>query len=138
MPAIFAFEVGVKNRPNWGMVVNHKSRGKAKSYYYQGLLDAWPDIPFTDLRCRKLGPPQTSLTFKFNAEYRGLPGVKCGDRVNVNGSKGTITGHNSSANFNVLFDDDAPMYAGMTLNVHPQELVLEPPVKCPVNSMEVL
>jgi hypothetical protein len=35
-----------------------------------------------------------------------------------------IVGHNSSANFDVLFDDDSPRYAGNTLNVHPSEIKL--------------
>ncbi len=54
-----------------------------------------------------------------------MPDVECGQRVTVNGNAGTIVGHNESANFNVLFDDDAEHYAGLTLSVHPQDIILQ-------------
>lgn len=50
-----------------------------------------------------------------------MPEVRCGQRVKCGESYGFIVGHNSSANFDVLFDDDS-RYPGQRLNVHPQEL----------------
>jgi len=121
MPQIFSYEVNVKGQ-NWQSIINAPSVGKAKYYYLLQVQDPWPSVRFVDLICRKLGPPHTSESFKRNACYRGLPNVRCGDRVTVNGCNGTIVGHNSAANFQVLFDLDAPKYSGLTLPVHPNEL----------------
>jgi hypothetical protein len=54
-----------------------------------------------------------------------MPEVECGQRVRVGISRGVIVGHNESANFNVLFDDDDPRYPGLTLNVHPCDVDLD-------------
>lgn len=122
--AIFAFEVSVKGT-DWTQIVNARTPGKAKRQYHSSVIDAWPDVPFTAMRCRKIGRPHTSERFRHNARYRGMPDVQCGQRVTVSGNAGTIVGHNESANFNVLFDDDAENYAGLTLNVHPQDIILQ-------------
>jgi hypothetical protein len=119
-----AFEVWPDGKPEWAKTINARSAGKAKGAYHRDLTDAWPDVPFTKIRARKIGKPVTSERFRANARYRGMPDVECGQRVTVNGNAGTITGHNSSANFEVIFDDDAPHYAGLKLNVHPQDVVL--------------
>jgi len=47
-------------------------------------------------------------------EYRYMPTVKKGAPCEVDGRKGRIWGGNSSANFNVKFDDD-----GSIRNCHP-------------------
>lgn len=125
MNAVFAFEVSVAGT-DWTTILNSSSRGRAKAEYHRCVTDAWPDVPFTAMRARRIGPPQTSEAFIRNAVYRGLPNVKCGQRVEVSGARGTIVGHNRSANFDVLFDDDAPRYAGQTLNCHPNEVRLIP------------
>ena len=121
---VFAFKVWVQQRPEWERVINARSRGKAKVEYYRSLTESWPDFPYIDIRCRKIGDPHTSSAFTRNAQYRGMPGVKCGQRVAVGEGRGVIVGHNYSANFNVLFDDDSPLYPGQTLNVHPSGCVL--------------
>lgn len=121
--SVFAFEVSVAD-VGWPKTINARKRSQAKAQYFRDLRDAWPDIPFTALRCRKLGRAHTSERFKQNALYRGLPSVECGQRVKVGASQGFIVGHNASANFDVLFDDDDARWAGLTLNVHPSELVL--------------
>jgi hypothetical protein len=123
MKDVFAFEVTVKGT-NWHQVINHATAGKAKAKYWRDVRESWPDVPFTAIRCRKLGSPRTSAEFVRNAVYRGLPNVKCGQRVQVGQSAGVIVGHNSSANFDVLFDDDSPLYAGQILNVHPSECLI--------------
>jgi hypothetical protein len=125
MNEVFAFEVSVKGT-DWTKIINARSAGKAKHEYYRSVVESWPDVPFTAMRARKYnsGRPYTSEAFERNANYRGLPAVKCGDRVRVADCCGVIVGHNSSANFDVLFDDDAPRYGGMRLNVHPQDVQL--------------
>jgi hypothetical protein len=47
-------------------------------------------------------------------DYRGIPPVKKGMRCSVNGEAGAIVGGNSSANFNVRFND-----SNKVLNCHP-------------------
>ena len=124
--AVCAFDVWVKDRPDFRRTVNARTAAKAKADYLLDLQEAWPDYKFTDLRVRKVGGPYTSDSFRRNAAYRGLPDVECGQRVIVGDARGVIVGHNSSANFDVLFDDDSPEYPGLTLNVHPASLTLEP------------
>ena len=125
MNEVFAFEVSV-TETDWKDIINTRNAGRAKSEYHQRVADVWPDIPYTAIRARKIGPPHTSAGFERNAKYRGMPDVRCGDRVKVGNSFGVIVGHNSSANFDILFDEDAPRYADLRLNVHPQEIeVLE-------------
>jgi hypothetical protein len=120
--SIFAFECSVKDAP-WGpTVINSTTAGKAKHEYFRDASDPWPDVRFIDIRVRKVGGPRTTEAFVRNAKYRGMPDVKCGQRVTVNGNFGWIVGHNSSANFDVLFDTGK--WAGATLNVHPSEIVL--------------
>jgi len=120
---VHSFEVWVSGREDWKRNVNARSAGKAKSDYHRNLSESW-DIDFREIRCRKLGRPITSAQFVAVALYRGMPGVKCGQRVKVGNSCGVIVGHNSSANFNVLFDEDSPEYAGKILNCHPQSVEL--------------
>jgi hypothetical protein len=122
---VFSFEVSVTGT-NWTKLINARSAGKAKADYWRDVLECW-DVPFTAMRVRKIGRPESTEQFIRNAAYRGLPDVRCGDRVRVGTSLGTIVGHNSSANFDVLFDDDAPRFAGLRLNVHPSDcVILEP------------
>jgi len=120
--SIFAFECSVKDAP-WGpSIINSTTSGKAKCEYFRDVTDPWPDVRFIDIRVRKVGAAHTSEGFVRNVKYRGMPDVKCGQRVKVNGNSGWIVGHNSSANFDVLFDSGK--WAGCTLNVHPSEITL--------------
>ena len=118
----YAFHVWCADRPDFCRTINARSAGKAKTAYLDNLKDAGWGYKFTDLRVKKVGPPETSEGFRRNAAYRGVPDVECGQRVIVGDGRGVIVGHNASANFNVLFDDDSPKYAGMVLNVHPGEV----------------
>ncbi|MGE3276743.1 MAG: hypothetical protein AB7O67_16650 [Vicinamibacterales bacterium] len=127
MDDVFAFECSVAGWGDSGSVVNARSAGRAKSTYLSDLRDSYPEIPYTLIRCRKLGAPRSSDEFLRTAEYRGMPGLRCGARVRVGEASGVVVGHNSSANFDVLFDDDAPRHAGLTLNVHPSEIVVARP-----------
>jgi hypothetical protein len=122
---VFSFACSVAGT-DWGEeIVNARTRGRAKREYHLSVIDAWPDVPFTAVRARKIGAPHTTADFIRNAQYRGLPNVRCGQRVKVGDARGVIVGHNSSANFDVLFDDDSPRYAGQTLNCHPNEVTLD-------------
>lgn len=124
--ALFAWEVSVKGT-DWTKTVNARTAGQAKRDYHLDVRDAWPDVPYTVMRCRKIGAPHTSERFKHNARYRGMPDVQCGQRVKVGEARGVIVGHNDSANFDVLFDDDSPKYAGLKLNCHPSGVELDGP-----------
>lgn len=124
MNECYAFECFPKGKEEWKTTINARSRGKAKSQYYRDVSESWDRIKYQDIMCRKIGKPVTSERFIHNAKYRGMPDVRCGQPVKVLGNKGIIVGHNASANFNVLFDDDSPHYAGLTLNVHPNDVEL--------------
>ena len=121
---LFAWEVSVKGT-DWTKIVNARTSGQAKRDYHLDVRDAWPDVPYTAMRCRKIGAPHTSERFKANAKYRGMPDVRCGQRVKVGEARGVIVGHNESANFDVLFDADSPKYAGLKLNCHPSGVELD-------------
>ena len=117
---LFAFEVWLKGREDCRAVINHRTIGKAR---YSFLLDLEQGtLPFHLVRGRKLGPPQTSEALEHTCTYRGRPELRAGAHVRVGGAVGRIAGAAGGANFSVIFDDDAPRYAGAMLNVHPSEI----------------
>jgi hypothetical protein len=116
---IRCYEVNVKGQ-NWSTTINASTAGKAKYRYLLDVQESWQGVTFKDLTCRVVGRPQSSERFINNAKYRSLPDARCGDRVRVGDSMGYIVGHNSSANFDIEFDSGK--YAGLVLNVHPQEM----------------
>ena len=122
--AVFAWECNVRGK-DWQRTINHLTAGKARYEYLLDLRDAWPDATFADITVRKIGTAHTSAAFKRTATYRGMPALTCGQRVEVcSGSQralGVIVGHNDSANFDVLFDEDTYFKGGIG-NVHPSEL----------------
>jgi len=94
--------------------------------HFRRVQDAWPEnCRFTDVRVRKRGSPHMSEEFMRTARHRGLPHVRCGDRVRVNGATGAIVGHDACANFEVIFDEGS-RYAGKTRSCHPTQLELLP------------
>lgn len=118
---VFAFEVWAVDSPH-RRIINARSSGAARYDYLLDVRDCWPDAKYTDMRSRKLGPAHTSSEFLRTAKYRGMPDLRCGEAVTVNGRTGVVVGHNDSANFDVLFDVGTD-WAGAVLNVHPSELV---------------
>lgn len=98
---------------NWWSV-NSTSYGQAKMSFYR-MLDM--DIKYPLIKCRCSGLPYTSEDFKRNAKYRRIEFAYCGMVVAVDGEKGLIVGHNSSANLDVLFTEGK--HKGATLNCHP-------------------
>lgn len=122
---VFSFSCRVTLAPQCGeSVYNATTAGKAKLQHFYSVRDARPDTKYTEIRVRKVGAPHSSDNFIANAKYRGMPDLRCGQRVRVGDALGTIVGHNSSANFDVEFDDDS-RYNGLRLSVHPSEIVLE-------------
>jgi hypothetical protein len=116
---VFAFACRVSWAPRFGETIYNRAKaGQAKYDHYLQVHDAWESVKYTDIRVRKVGAPVSSEQFLENAKYRGLPDLRCGQRVKVGDSFGTVVGHNSSANFDVLFDEGG-RYGGQTLNVHP-------------------
>jgi len=110
------------------VVVNHRTAGRAKSAFFSSLTDAWPDVPFTDLRVRKVGAPVTGEQFEHCARIRGVSGWRCGDRVAVlelAGAGAVLVGSDSSACFRVLLDDDArsACKCPAVVSVHPAGLL---------------
>ncbi len=98
-----------------------KSAGLAKSRFLREAVDWFQDLVYTSICARVIGrvrDMETSEAFIRNAKYRGIDFAKVGMRVKVGDDMGTITGHNSSANLNVLFDDDS-RYPGEEHNCHP-------------------
>lgn len=118
---VFAWECSVKGA-GWSRTINHFTAGKARYEYLIDVRESYPDVTFADISVRKVGAAQTTEAFKRTARYRGLPDLQCGQRVTVGQARGTVVGHNDSANFDVLFDADSPEFAGLTLNVHPSEM----------------
>lgn len=120
---IRSFVVTHRHWTDYRRIVNHRTAAGAKREAWRDLRDPCPDVRWTDLRVRVNGPAVTSPYFAHATNIRGLPNVKCGDRVRVGEAMGAIVGHNESANFDVLFDDDSPRYAGLVINVHPSSCV---------------
>jgi hypothetical protein len=126
---VFAWECNVRGK-DWHRTINHLTAGKARYEYLLDLRDSWPDATFADITVRKIGPAHTSEAFKRIAAYRGMPDLKCGQRVQVlmpsdKPVLGFILSHNDSANFDVLFDKDTIFNGGIG-NVHPSELLMLP------------
>lgn len=105
----------------FGGIINGINPEEVKNYYALKLRDLCGDDPI-DVKVEARGEAHTSPEFERVAKMRGMNGVKCGQRVKAGQSLGYIVGFNSSANFDVLFDDDAPKYAGQRLNCHPHTL----------------
>lgn len=125
LQTVSAFACWHKSRDeSTATTINALTAGKARYQFWLDIREPCPDVKLTDLRVRKVGAAHSSEQFIRNAKYRGMPDVRCGHRVRTNGCDGIIVGHNSSANFNVLFDSGR--YAGQTLNVHPSEIELVP------------
>lgn len=109
-----AFECRIYSSRN-GTIIHARSPGQAKVRFWR-QLDS--DFRYTAIRVRCLGEPVTTDHIRRNADYRGVPFVTAGMRVIVGDVPGVIVGVNSSANWDVLFDEGS-LYSGLTLNCHP-------------------
>lgn len=114
--SIYAFSVGLRG-DDLRSTINSTTAGKARSEFLRDIRDVRPDVAFTQVVARKIGPAHTSEAFLRTARYRGLPDLRCGHPVRVNGRAGFVVGHNESANFDVLFTEGD--WRGSVLNCHP-------------------
>lgn len=123
---VFAFACWHKSRDeSTADIYNATTRSKARYQYWLDIREPWPDVKLVDLKVRKIGGPHSSEHFVANAKYRGMPDVRCGQRVRVGEcGEGVIVGHNASANFDVLFQSGR--WSGQTLNCHPASVELLP------------
>jgi hypothetical protein len=117
-----AYECWVAGTDHGHTIVHASSAGKAKSEFFLDAKEPWPDLRFTQVRVLCVGAPQTSEDFLRTARYRGVPFARIGMKVIVGDAKcgewtGRIAGKNSSANFEIAFEDGP--HAGHTLNCHP-------------------
>jgi hypothetical protein len=78
----------------WGdnvrTIINERTLGRAKAVYWHSWSYAWPSIPFTAVRGRKVGTPHSSPEFMRGVEYRGIASVRCGDVVSWGKSGGGV------------------------------------------------
>jgi hypothetical protein len=123
-PTVYAYEVWIPNAP-WGEVrenINERTLGRAKNLYWRRVTDAWPDIAYTDVRGRKVGAPKSSAAFLIGVRYRGIPDVRCGDRVTCGKTGGGVIVDfgGGGAWLEVLAD------AGWRGYVHPAECTFHP------------
>lgn len=122
MRPVLAFACSVKGAP-WGehheRVVHAHSRGQAKSQYLRDVRDAWPDLPYTAVRCRRVPSPTTTPMLQHVCRLRGVH-MRFGDRVHFGSSGrseiGTVVGSSEGANFELLLDD------GSRIFVHPCDI----------------
>lgn len=116
-PTVRSYACRVKDHSH-EETVHATTASKARYAYFLDIRDCLPDLKIMDIRVRSLGGPVTTDRFARCAAYRGVPFARVGMRVEVGGKPGMIVGHNSSANFNVLFDgEDVP------LNCHPNWMI---------------
>jgi hypothetical protein len=117
---VYAFAVYLVGAPWPDQVVNAHSRGKARAEYFHRVRDALPDTPWMAIRCRKVGAPRAEdpRGFARACIARGV-NFRFGEKVRAEGGHGVIVRHNSSGNFDVLFDLDSPVAPGRVGNVHP-------------------
>ena len=111
-----AYEVSVIGT-EWTRTVHALSRGKAKYEYWLDVREPWPDIKFTQIRCRTLGSPRNTDAFSNTAAKRGVPFARIGMRVQVGPDFGLLVDRNDSMNFQVLFTSGK--YEGQVVNCHP-------------------
>lgn len=119
MVEVFAFECRHKAYAE-GRIINAESRGKALYEYFLDVREPWPDVKWTDLRCRRIGGPKADEMFRHVAELRGMPDLEPGERITSKYGDGVIVGAGGGgANFKILFDSGK--FAGQKLIVHPME-----------------
>lgn len=121
--SIEAYECWVEGCKQSSDTIYATSIGKAKSFYCLNASDWTPDVKYTDIRARRNRRRfVTSAGFRRMAKYRCIPFARVGMRVRVGDEMGTIVGHNSSSNLDVLFDLGS-RYPGEVLNCHPHSQV---------------
>jgi hypothetical protein len=101
--------------PDHSTTVVARSAGAAKYRQWLKIVDSWSEMPFTAMRARAAPGYHEQPGFRDCMIYRGIPFAQLGMRVRFDdGKMGTLVGHNSSANLDVIMDGD-----GEVLNCHP-------------------
>lgn len=103
---IHAYEVWVDGTDRPRHTVYSRNRGAAKYSYWLDVRDAWPSVPITAMRCRRIGLPLApSTAFARVAKMRNMPArFSPGPRVLCGPELGTVVDHDSSCNFVVELD----------------------------------
>jgi len=110
-----SWSVSTTDLPEHSTVVVARSAGAAKYRYWLDVSDACPDFPFTKMRARVIAGYAEPRGFRDCMEYRRVPFARVGMRVRFDdGKEGTIVGHNSSANLDVIVDGGDEVF-----NCHP-------------------
>lgn len=114
-PMLRSWSVSSTWFPGHTRTVIARSAGAAKYRQWLNIVDSWSEMPFTAMRARAVSGYIEQPGFRDCMIYRGVPFAKLGMRVRFdNGDHGTLVGHNSSANLDVIMDGaDSP------LNCHP-------------------
>lgn len=121
MEPVFAFACRVRGMfDGHETIVNARTAGRAKYEFWCNVEDAWPGLPFTLIRVRKVGAPVTTASHEHTCEHRHRPDLAAGARVRFarDGRTGTVVGSDSSANFRVLVDGER-----VPCHVHPVDLL---------------
>lgn len=122
---ISAFEVWVKGHRGMGVhhIINAPKLGQAKYLYLLDLHELAMGFKFTDIRGRCYGPPHSSEDFLRVVRSRGMPDLRCGDRVFMKTCHGVVVSYTSCSNIVVHMDDDSPKYQNLRLNIHPSDVI---------------
>lgn len=120
-------------RPSWAddghpwATVYAFTRSKARYQYFLDISDCCPDLKIHQITVRAGAGWRDTEKFLRTATYRRRSDLHVGSRVRVGNNLGWVVDSNSSANFDVLFDEDSE-YAGAKMNCHPHyiELVSSP------------
>lgn len=112
------YECSVKGE-EWSRQIVAETASKARYEYLMDLRESWPDVQFKHITVRSCGaqPPRTSERLLRVADNCGLPFVRAGMRVEVDGQPGIIVDGNDSSNFDVMFTDGPQK--GQVGNCHP-------------------
>lgn len=95
-------------------LINAETAGKAKYQHYMqldGLFDCFKEYLHWVESCKKLRKAKQedyfrpTESFERTCRYRGVPLVKCGTEVALNGRHGFIIGDNDSCNFDICFEN---------------------------------
>lgn len=92
------------------------TRGHAKYSFWKEVRFRYPEVKYTDVRCRVHGEPLDEGVSDVCVKRRLEP-FKAGAPVMVGEDHGVILRANSSMNLDILFTEGP--HEGLTLNCHP-------------------
>jgi hypothetical protein len=99
-----AFVVGVKDCPEFERTIYARSHGKARMACWSAIGECWDTLKLTQVYARLSSrPPVESDRFRFLKEQRGLPFLRIGMRVTVDGRPGRVVDQ-GGGEMSVIFD----------------------------------